>query len=79
MQGLNSLKLTVNVTLIVVFACIGFGILASGFVTGCIVAHNRWSKKQQGKRNDSSETKEDGSDKEQELHSLTTTLSQKDA
>ncbi len=77
MQGLNSLKLTVNVTLIVVFACIGFGILASGFVLGCLVAHKRWSKKQQS--NYSSETKQDGSDKEQELRSLTTTLSQKDA
>ena len=77
MQGLNSLTLTVQVTLIVVFACIGFGILVSGFVFGCLVARDRWSKKQQSSY--SSETKQEGRDKEQELHSLTTTLSQKDA
>jgi hypothetical protein len=42
MQGLNSLGSTVLATLVVVSACLGFGMFAAGFCFACGKARERW-------------------------------------
>jgi hypothetical protein len=45
MQGLNSLRSTVLATLVVVSACLGFGMFAAGFCFACGKARERWRAK----------------------------------
>jgi len=60
-EGLNTVRSTILVTVIVVFGCIGIGILASAFVLACGMAHERWWRPQ---------VQSDDNDAQHELTSL---------